>query len=165
MITLKNILVATDFGEPADAALLYGRALAKAFGARLHVLHVVEDAYASAYASEMYVPPDPSVQAEINEAAQKRLDELVLDSDGSGPAVTTVLRISNAPAPAIVGYAKDEGIDLIVIGTHGRKGIAHLLLGSVAERVVRTAPCPVLTVHSPERDFVRPDTLEVRAHA
>ena len=66
---------------------------------------------------------------------------------------------SNAPALAIVEYAKGSDINLIVIGTHGRGGMAHLLLGSVAERVVRSAPCPVLTVRHPEREFVLPDAL------
>ena len=66
---------------------------------------------------------------------------------------------SNSPATEIVNYARRNGIDLIVMGTHGRGAIAHLLMGSVAERVVRTAPCPVLTVRNPERDFVRPDAL------
>jgi nucleotide-binding universal stress UspA family protein len=61
---------------------------------------------------------------------------------------------SNAPATAIVEYANEEGVDLIVLGTHGRGAVAHLLVGSVAERVVRTAPCPVLTVRHPEHEFV-----------
>ncbi len=166
MIALKNILVATDFSEAADAAVTYGRALAGAFGATLHVLHVVEDVYLSAYGSEFYVPVDPSVQAEINESARKQLEALVVDNDQSGPATRTALRISNAPSATIVDFAKEEHIDLIVMGTRGRRGVAHLLLGSVAERVVRTAPCPVLTVHHPEHEFVTPDTLtETTAHA
>ena len=70
-----------------------------------------------------------------------------------------VIVTSNAPADAIVEYAKDSDIDLIVVGTHGRGVMGHLLLGSVAERVVRIAPCPVLTVRHPEREFVLPDAL------
>ena len=72
---------------------------------------------------------------------------------------------SNAPAAAIVDYAKDKRIDLIVAGTHGRGGVARLLLGSVTERVVRTAPCPVLTVRHPEHEFVIPDALVAVAKA
>ena len=159
MIALKNILVATDFGEPAGAAFDYGRALAGAFGATLHVLHVVQDVFLSSYGSEFYIPDNPDVQSEVNEAARKQLNSLAIDSDGSGPAIRTALRLSNAPAPTIVHYATDETIDLIVMGTRGRKGVAHLLLGSVAEHVVRSAPCPVLTVHHPEHEFVVPDTL------
>ena len=67
-----------------------------------------------------------------------------------------------SPAAAIVDYARREQIDLIVMGTHGRGGVAHLLMGSVAERVVRTAPCPVLTVRHPEHEFVLPDALVAR---
>ncbi len=165
MIALKNILVATDFSEPADAALTYGRALAGAFDATLHVLHVIEDVYLSAYGSEFYVPVDPSLQAEINEAARKQLEALVVDSDGSGPPTRTALRISNTAATTIIEFARDEHIDLIVMGTRGRRGVAHLLLGSVAERVVRSAPCPVLTVHHPEHEFVVPDTLAATTQA
>jgi nucleotide-binding universal stress UspA family protein len=76
-----------------------------------------------------------------------------------------VLLSSHAPASTIVEYARQEGIDLIVTGTHGRGGVAHLLMGSVAERVVRTAPCPVLTVRHPEHEFVIPDALVAVAKA
>jgi nucleotide-binding universal stress UspA family protein len=165
MITLRNVLVATDFGEAGNAALAYGRALAGSFGATLHVLHVVHDVFLSSYGSEFYIPADPNVQNEVNDAARRELDDLLIDSDGSGPATRKVLRVSNAPANTIVNYAKEADVDLIVMGTHGRKAVAHLLMGSVAERVVRTASCPVLTVHHPEHEFVLPDTLTVVAHA
>ena len=145
MIALKHILVATDFEEAADAALAYARALARAFGATLHVLHVTEHVNLAAAGAELYASIDPNLQSEVDDAARKHLEALVIDSDGSGPPTRTVVRRSNAPAPVIVGYAKEHDIDLIVMGTHGRGAIAHLLMGSVAERVVRTASCPVLT--------------------
>ena len=72
---------------------------------------------------------------------------------------------SGAPASAIVDYANEARIDLIIMGTHGRGTVAHMLMGSVAERVVRTAPCPVLTVRHPEREFVLPDALAAVATA
>ena len=159
MIALKKILVATDFSEASDAAFTYGRTLASAFGATLHVLHVVDPAYLNALGADGYASISPDLQEHMEEAAQTRLDLLLLDSDGSGPATRSALLRSGAPATAITQYAKDEGIDLIIMGTRGRGGVAHLLLGSVAERVVRTAPCPVLTVHHPEHEFVIPDTL------
>lgn len=146
MMTLKNVLVATDFSEASDAALTYGRTLARMFGATLHVLHVTENVYLRSFGSEAYVPAVPDLQAEVDEAARKQLDALVIDSDGSGPATRKVLRTANAPAREIIEYAAAEGIDLIVMGTHGRTGFAKLFLGSVAERVLATAPCPVLTV-------------------
>jgi nucleotide-binding universal stress UspA family protein len=165
MISPKNILVATDFSEASDAALLYGRSLAGAFGATLHVLHVTQDVYLQSLGSEAFVPSVPSLQQQVDEAARKQLANLVIDSDGSGPCTRTVIRSAYSPAQAIVLYAKNENIDLIVIGTHGLGAIGHLLMGSVAERVVRTAPCPVLTVRHPEHEFIVPDTLATVTHA
>jgi nucleotide-binding universal stress UspA family protein len=165
MITLKRILVPTDFSEPADAALTYGRELAGRFGATLHVLHVAENVYIATLGAETYAAVAPDLQREIENTARVRLDELILDSDGSGPRAEAVVLTSASPAFAIVDYAKDHDIDLIVMGTHGRQGFTHLLMGSVAERVVRMASCPVLTVRHPERDFVNPDTLVPIARA
>ena len=88
-----------------------------------------------------------------------------VDSDGSGPRTKAVVITSSSAAYAIVDYARDHGIDLIVMGTHGRGALAHLVMGSVAERVVRLASCPVLTVRHPEHEFVKPDTLQVTAAA
>jgi nucleotide-binding universal stress UspA family protein len=90
---------------------------------------------------------------------------VLIDSDGSGPRTTPVVLTSASPAFAIIDYAGGHDIDLIVMGTHGRGGLAHMLMGSAAEKVVRLAPCPVLTVRHPEHEFVRPDTLTVVAHA
>jgi nucleotide-binding universal stress UspA family protein len=165
MITIKNILVATDFSEVSDVALEYGRTLARTFGATLHVLHVTENVYARAFGAEAYVPMAPDLQAQVDQAARKQLDELTIDSDQSGPPTKKALLTSNSPALAIARYAKGEQINLIVIGTHGRGAVGHLFMGSVAERVVRTASCPVLTVHHPEREFVFPDTLVSVARA
>ena len=159
MISLKKVLVATDFSEASDAAFMYGRTLASSFGAAMHVVHVVEPVYLNAMGAEAYASLTPDLQEQIDLAARSRLHALVLDSDRSGPAMKTALRRAPAPERAIVEYAKEEGIDLVVMGTRGRGGVAHLFLGSVAERVVRTAPCPVLTVHHPEHEFVAPDAL------
>lgn len=159
MITLKNILVCTDFSEPSDAALTYGRALAQSFHATLHVLHVVDDVFARAFGADGYVATYPDMQRDVEDAARKRLHELLVDNDPQALPTRPVLVTSNTPAAAIVSYAQQEKIDLIVTGTHGRGAVAHLLMGSVAERVVRTAPCPVLTVRHPEREFVIPDAL------
>jgi nucleotide-binding universal stress UspA family protein len=161
MIAIKNILVATDFGEAADSAVDYGRELAGRFDATLHVLHVVEDV-ATAFAVETYSAIVPAMQEEIETEARRRLHELIVDSDGSGPRTTSAIRTGSA-AFAIVDYAREHGIDLIVMGTHGRGALAHAIMGSVAERVVRVAPCPVLTVRHPEHEFVRPDALAVAA--
>jgi nucleotide-binding universal stress UspA family protein len=165
MIALKNILVATDFSEPSDAALAYGRALARTFGATLHVVHVVDTVPTLVYGAEAYAVSMPELQQEIEDTARKQLADLLVDNDRPPLPARPVVLTSNAPAAAIVGYAKGERIDLIVAGTHGRGGVAHLLMGSVAERVVRTAPCPVLTVRHPEHEFVIPDALVAVAKA
>ena len=159
MITLKNILVPTDFGEAADAALAYGRALADRFGATIHVLHVADNVYLTSFGAETYAAIIPELQRDLEEAARKKLDELLIDSDKSGPLTKPIILTSSAPAFAIVDYAQKNAIDLIVMGTHGRGALAHLVMGSVAERVVRLAPCPVLTVRHPEHEFVRADAL------
>jgi nucleotide-binding universal stress UspA family protein len=159
MITLKNILVATDFSEPSDAALLYGRALAKNFNATLHVVHVVGNVSSLVYGADAYAVSVPELQQEVEDAARKQLADLLVDNDEHPIETRRAVLTSNAPALAIVEYAGRERIDLIVTGTNGRGGVAHLLMGSVAERVVRTAPCPVLTVRHPEHEFVLPDAL------
>ncbi len=165
MITIKTILIPTDFSEAADTALVYGRALAARFGAALHVLHVPENIFLTAFGADSYGAMTPRLQDDIEAAARTRLDELLIDSDKSGPPSTAVVIASSSPASVIVDYAKSHGIDLIVMGTHGRGALAHIIMGSVAERVVRLAPCPVLTVRHPEHEFVQPDTLTTVALA
>jgi nucleotide-binding universal stress UspA family protein len=165
MIALKRILVATDFSEPAEAALLYGRTLARMFDATLHVVHVIGNINTLAFGAETYTVALPDLQRDVEDAARKALDDLLVDSDAHPLPVKRTLLVANAPAAAIVDYAQRELIDLVVTGTHGRGGVSHLLLGSVAERVVRTAPCPVLTIRHPEREFVRLDALVAVAKA
>jgi len=148
MIVLKNILIATDFGPASDAALTYGRALAKAFGARLHLLHVAEN---------NFLRPTIADPHALNEAVERRLYNCLAPEDRSELRARAVLKVSDNPAEEIADYARDASIELIVVGTHGRTGVSHLLVGSVAERVVRTAPCPVLTVRHHEHEFVVPD--------
>ena len=159
MIALKNILVATDFSQPSDAALLYGRALARNFNATLHVVHVVGTISSVVYGADAYAASIPELQQEVEDLARKQLANLLIDSDEHPLEARHAVLTSNSPAVAIVDYAGRERIDLIVTGTNGRGGVAHLLMGSVAERVVRTAPCPVLTVRHPEHEFVVPDAL------
>ena len=166
MITLNNILVATDFGEASEAALRYGRELAKRFDATLHVLTVAENLAIATLGADTFAAVAPQLQSEIEAAARQTLHEALIDSDHSGPVTRPIVMTSSSPAVAIVDYANDHNINLIVMGTNGRGVLEHFLMGSVAERVVRLAPCPVLTVRAREREFVRPDTLvQVRAGA
>ena len=165
MIALKKILVATDFSEPSDAALAYGRELARTFGASLTVLHIVDNILTRAYGADGIVLADPELQREIETSAQRQVDAVLFDEDRKMLGAVGLVITSNSPSAAIVTYARDASIDLIVMGTHGRGAIAQLLMGSVAERVVRIAPCPVLTVRHPEHEFVLPDALVAVAKA
>ncbi len=165
MISLKKIVVATDFGEAADAALSYGRELARSFNARLELVHVVENVLTRGFGAEGYVASYPELQEEVEEAAERQLASMLSDEDRQMLGAKAVLLKSNSPAFTIVGYAKEQDADLIIMGTHGRGAVAHLLMGSVAERVVRTASCPVLTVRHPEHEFVLPDALVAVAKA
>jgi nucleotide-binding universal stress UspA family protein len=146
MIALTHVLVATDFGEAADTAMLYGRALATAFGASLEVLHVVDNPFLQATVA------DPQA---IASTALQQLNRRLTHEDHRTLHVRALIETSDAPADIIVEHARTAGIDLIVTGTHGRRGVPWLLMGSVAERVVRTAPCPVLSVRHPEREFAQ----------
>jgi len=160
MIKLNRILVATDFGEASDAALMYGRALAREFGAAVDVLHVADDLSARVMAAgEGYVGVLPEIQRDQEAAARNRLAQLVIDNDPDPVRMTPVMVTSNTPAPVIVQHARQIGADLIVIGTHGRGALERFFTGSVTDRVVRTAGCPVLVVRHPEHEFVQPDTL------
>jgi len=159
MIALKKILVATDFSQPSEAALAYGRELARTFGASLTVLHVVDNLLTHAYGADGMVLADHGLQLEIEKNAQRQVHALLFDEDRQALGAVGLVLTSNSPSAAIVFYARDAAIDLIVIGTNGRGAIAQLLMGSVAERVVRLAPCPVLTVRNPEHEFVLPDAL------
>jgi len=146
MLAPKNILVATDFSDSSTAALDYGRALSRVFGARLHLLHVVETFVVDSAAFGAAAAVLPSLQVELERSAEETLKTLMTIEDKHELKVVAALRSIDTPAHAIVEYARDEKIDLIIVGTHGRKGLSHVLLGSVAEKVVRLAPCPVLTV-------------------
>ena len=159
MIKINNVLVATDFGTASESALNYGRELARSFGARLHLLHVVENALLWAGVDTGGVDLT-MLQAQLQESARDKLRSLLSDEDRRDLRAVTAIRTDNNPAFAIVAYAKSENMDLIIMGTHGRSAMAHLLMGSVTEKVVRIAPCPVLTVRNPEHEFVLPDALE-----
>jgi nucleotide-binding universal stress UspA family protein len=107
----------------------------------------------------MYAALLPDVQQDYETSLKQELEALLSDEDREQLHALAIVRTSNATAVTIVDYAGEARIDLIVMGTHGRGAVTHLFMGSVAEQVVRTAPCPVLTVRHPEREFVAPDWL------
>jgi nucleotide-binding universal stress UspA family protein len=160
LITLKQILVATDFSEASEAALLYGKNFARVHRATLHVLHVIDDLMARAIAPVGRAPDLGALQEELDADAHDRVAELLTDEERSVLDAKAVVVTGRKPAEAIVSYAREHDIELIIIGTHGRKGLAHLVMGSVAEKIIAGAPCPVLTVKHPEREFIRPDALQ-----
>jgi nucleotide-binding universal stress UspA family protein len=160
--TISRILVPTDFSEPSEAALDYARTLARQFGATFHLLHVIElPSTTGLFSSERYVPEDPRFVSERMAQAKLRLARRLLPSDKARYRATKGILVGPA-GNTIVKYAQEENFDLIVMGTHGRSGLTHVLMGSVAEHVVRTAPCPVLTVHSTSIDRI---PIEERAPA
>ena len=160
MILLNRVLVATDFDDTSKAALEYGRNLARAFGATLHVLHVAERVAAMSAAE--FNPTDlGDLQADVVNAANRRLNALLTDDDRRLLQARPMVLVSAAAAPAIVAYAKETHVDVIVVGTHGRGPVSHLFMGSVAEHVVRSAPCPVLVVRPSEHEFIVPDPVSV----
>jgi nucleotide-binding universal stress UspA family protein len=155
MIDLKRILVPTDFSDTSEIAVNYARALAEAFNASLHVVHVIEDPLVHSWTSVDFNPDLPSYREVLAKAANERLGKVLTTADLERHHAQLVTKFGS-PFIEIVRYAKEQGIDLILMGTHGRRPIKHMLMGSVAERVVRKAPCPVLTVRHPEHEFVMP---------
>ena len=145
--TITRILVPTDFSATSDAALDFAKMIAETLGASLHLLHVFEDPFVTgAFAAEAYAPMPPATRAALIEDANARLAHRLTPDERLHFRATSEI-ITGVSAPTIVEYARDNYADLIVMWTHGRTGMAHLLIGSVAERVVRLSPCPVLTVH------------------
>jgi nucleotide-binding universal stress UspA family protein len=154
-IELKKILCPVDFSKHSDHALRYAVAFARLHKAELHLLHVMEMPVYTV--SGDTIDPGYSVEAvrELETAARKRLENLASRVQSEHDAVSFDL-VTGTPFVEIVQTARKTDADIIVMGTHGRTGLAHVLIGSVAEKVVRKAPCPVLTVKHPEQEFVMP---------
>ena len=151
MVMYKHILCPTDFSGPANKALEYACDLAKQYDAELHLLHVLPDPVAAltAYGPVVSaIPPDweESMRAQVN----KQLDDALDKNWEKGKKVHRAIS-EGVPFAEIIRYARDNAIDLIVMGTHGRTGFNHFIMGSEAEKVVRKAPCPVLTIPPEER--------------
>lgn len=156
MIALKRILLPTDFSEPSLNAARYAKAFAENHRAALNVLHVIEEPYLYGW-----VPPEggalamPFQQEDVEKWAREQYRRMVPQEERQNYTAQLFLK-TGSPFLEIVRFAKEQDIDLIVMGTHGRGPLAHMLMGSVAEKVVRKAPCPVLTVRHPEHEFVMP---------
>ena len=156
MITLKKILVPTDFGATCKIAVQYGRALAEAFGASLYLLNVLEEPFVpGATPVGGFFTRVPDYREKMEKQAREQMEK-ILTTDDRTKLHAEVFTKWGSPFVEIIRFAKSEDIDLIVMGSHGIGPVAHMLLGSVAEKVVRKAPCPVLTVRHPEHEFVMP---------
>jgi nucleotide-binding universal stress UspA family protein len=151
MARIARILVPTDFSAASDAALAFARDLAPQFGASIELVHVFDNPFVSgAFVGDGTVMMPAELRQSLEESAREQLAVRHTSHAGSLPGSSTELLMGPA-ARCIVEHAAKTHADLIVMGTHGRSGLGHLLIGSVAERVVRTAELPVLTVPDPEK--------------
>ncbi len=157
--TFSKILAATDFSDDSVRALKYAEELARKFGAEIVVLHVDQPLAPVMLTPEFGPGLDTGAMSRIAEEqrllAQRELDKIVGRLRDGGLKARSLLRVG-APFLEVIHAAQAEGADLIVMGTHGRTGLAHVLMGSVAERVVQKAPCAVLTIRHPDRKFKHP---------
>ena len=149
---IERILVPTDFGAASDAALRYARAIAAQFGAAITLVHVFEEPLAyGALVGDGIVTIPPGFRDAVKRGAQDRLDKRHAEHAQALPFSSHEL-LTGPAAIRIVEHAEKIQADLIVMGTHARRGLSHLLLGSIAETLVRTAKCPVLITHEPESE-------------
>jgi universal stress protein A len=149
MDAIKRILVPTDFSYASRHALLYACTLADTFGASLCVLHAIENPYLPGGYMEYYAPP-PTFFEQIERRARQDLETLLSADERDKYRATFVVRSGRAAHEILEYLNEHKDIDLIVMATHGRGGVARLMLGSVTDKVVRSAACPVITIRTPE---------------
>lgn len=155
MIKLKRILYPTDFSESSIEAMKYATSFAREYKAKLTLMHVVNE---KIFSEGLNLPRIVSVEAleqEMTKEAERQLKVLIPLEERSGLEYE-ILIVRGTPFLEIIRHAKANDVDLIVIGTHGRSGVEHIIFGSTAEKVVRKAPCPVLSVKPAQREFVMP---------
>ena len=154
MPKIERILFPTDFSDFSKNALEYAISLATAYKAKLYVLHVIEHIFD---VSGFYVPqlPVTELYKEMENAAQKEIEKFIPQKVKDEIGVENMI-VSGTPFLEIIRTAREKEADLIVIATHGRTGLEHMMFGSVAEKVVRKSPCSVFVVKKPGREFVMP---------
>ena len=157
MVTIKNILVPTDFSESATAAYAYAREMAAIFKSKIILIHVYEPIVFYSEAP-IGMPDLVDIEKNIYASSEQSLDRIIQEhfknDSGQMPGVEKLL-VQGKPFIEIIRVAKEQAIDMIIMSTHGRSALEHILLGSVTEKVVRKAPCPVLTIRS-KTEFVMP---------
>ena len=149
MNAFQQLLLPTDFSEGSAQAAAYALKIAGPFDMKIHVLHILEPIVIPPYPGE-WLPE--SFLAEREKHAQQEMEEWASVSQLPESKIVSAIQHGN-PFMEIMRYAREQQIDLIVMGTHGRTGLPHAIIGSVAERVVRSSHCPVLTV--------RPDVQQI----
>ena len=157
-LVFRKILVPTDFSETAETALSYAVQLARQFGGELHVMHVCEDPMQLAAWPVLSSGSAPEVGEEAA-ALRAELKNLLRAADPVPGKAEVHVIVGQPTGLAISQYAAEHEFDLIVMGTHGRGALAHILMGSVAEKVVRSAPCPVLTIRHPTHRKIAAERL------
>lgn len=155
MINIKKILVPTDFSETSKYAMEYALELAKSFNAEVEIVHVIFD---ESQVVAFYLPQVTfqNLDQELEDAANKQMQEFLSSFPILNEIIYSVKMLKGTAFVEIINEAKEYNADMIVIGTHGRTGLEHVLFGSTAEKVVRKAPCPVLTVKPKNFKFVMP---------
>lgn len=154
MIRMRNILVPLDLSEYAEHALPYARELASTFGASLHLLHVVDTQWIASSGAAAFPEYGGELLQRFESDGEKALIKIA-ETLPESVEVTAAVR-AGPPHVQIVQYAREADVDLIVVATHGHSGLKHALIGSVAEKVVQMAPCPVLSIKNPEHEFIMP---------
>lgn len=149
LVNIHKILAPTDFSQHSNKALGYARTLAEQWGAELHLLNVIEP---TVFPTEGGLAPMGlmNLDNELTDVAQHSMEELCKHPELAGVKIVTAT-VHGRASSAIIDYAAEHGIDLVVIATHGRTGLEHLIFGSTAERVIRECPCPVLTIRDPDK--------------
>jgi nucleotide-binding universal stress UspA family protein len=154
MVPIRRILFPTDFSEHSEHAWAYALRFAQEFSAAIHLLHVVAPPPRMTESYSFQFDPEKFLQAATTEALAG-MDHLTRAAQAQGLTVSPEVRVG-VDFSEIIDYARKSEADLIVMATHGRTGLAHALMGSVAEKVVRKAPCPVLTIKHPAMRFEMP---------
>jgi nucleotide-binding universal stress UspA family protein len=150
-IVLNHILVPIDFSENSKKALRYAIPLAEKFGASVTLINIIEPTvFPSDFGFGQMSFPD--VEQELVTKSKTELDEIVSGLSTTAPVATVVK--TGIPFVEVTSYADEEKVDLIIVATHGRTGVEHILFGSTAEKIIRKAPCPALVVRAEERDFI-----------